>query len=278
MENLQKRELYKEITEKDICRIYTNSDQLSVELKAQDKISGIATVEAEIDGVFMKPMIITDEEGKAVSYQFNFEVSKFKEMITYRVTDLAGNRTEIVYEVLFDQTAPKWQLEGNEIETVQNKTFQIPICADESGIWKAYIEREGKKYSLTAGDMGYGYTFSEEEINKNTEKVAYTLHLIDKAGNIFTESFYLLFDFAAPQIELSVYREHEAGENLILCERFGTIERYYTNTDCKLIVAVTDETSDGCSSGEIALTLLKEERNGTRHKERWGTVGNIHLK
>lgn len=275
LENLQRRELYKETIEKDICRIYTNSDQLSVELKAQDKISGIATVEAEIDGAFMKPMIITDEEGKTVSYQFDFEVTKFKEMITYRVTDLAGNRTEIVYEVLFDQTAPKWQLEGNEIETVQNKTFQIPICADESGIWKAYIEREGKKYSLTAGDRGYGYTFSEEEIDKNTEKVAYTLHLIDKAGNIFTESFYLLFDFTAPQIELSVYRNHEAGENLILCERFGTTERYYINTDCKLIVAATDETSDGCSSGEIALTLLTEERNGTCHRENLKLVNGV---
>ena len=76
-----------------------------------------------------------------------------------------------------------------------------------------------------------------------------------------------MFDFTAPQIELSVYGDHEASENLISCERFGTTERYYTNTDCKLIVAVTDETSDGCSSGEIALTLLTEERNGTRHKE-----------
>ncbi len=267
LENMQRRELYKETMEKDICRIYTNRDQLSVELKAQDKISGIATVEAEIDGVFMRPIIITNGEGETVSYQFDFEVSKFKEMIIYRVTDLAGNYTETVYEVLFDQTAPKWQLEENEIETIQNKTFQIPICADESGIWKAYIEREGKKYSLIASDMRYGYTFSEEEIDKNTEKVAYTLHLIDKAGNIFTESFYLLFDFTAPQIELSVYGDHEASENPISCERFGTTERYYTNTDCKLIVAVTDETSDGCSSGEIALTLLTEERNGTRHKE-----------
>ena len=225
-------------------------------------------MEAEIDGVFMRPIIITDGEGETVSYQFDFEVSKFKEMIIYRVTDLAGNYTETVYEVLFDQTAPKWQLEENEIETIQNKTFQIPICADESGIWKAYIEREGKKYSLIASDMRYGYTFSEEEIDKNTEKVAYTLHLIDKAGNIFTESFYLLFDFTAPQIELSVYGDHEASENLISCERFGTTETILiTNTDCKLIVAVTDETSDGCSSGEIALTLLTEERNGTRHKE-----------
>lgn len=269
LEDTKRHELYKEAIENDICRIYTNKHQFSVELKVQDKISGIAAVEAEIGGIFMKP-VMTDEEGKTVSYQFDFEVSKSKERITYRVTDFSGNCTEEIYEVLLDQTAPKWQIEqikGNEIETIQNRTFQIPICEDESGIWKAYIEKGEKKYPLTVGDVGYGYTFSEEEIDKNTEKAACTLHLIDKAGNTFTETFYLLFDFTAPQIELSVYGERGAGETPIFCERSGTTERYYTNTDCRLVVAVTDEAKDGCSSGEAALTLLTEERNGTQHRK-----------
>jgi len=278
LEDMQRRELYKETMENDICKIYTNKDQLSVELKTEDKISGIATVEAEIDGVFIKPSIITDAEEKAVSYQFDFKVNKSKERITYCVTDFAGNCTETIYEVLLDQTAPKWQIEeikGKEIETIQNKAFQIPICEDESGIWKAYIEREGKKYPLTVTDIGYGYTFSESEIDKNTERVAYTLHLIDKAGNTSTESFYLLFDFTVPQIELVVYKNQQASENPIFCERFGTVERYYTNTDCKLMIAVTDKTNDGCSSGDIALTLLTEEKNGIRRKKNLKLIDGV---
>ncbi len=274
VENTQIRELYNEMIENNICKVYTNKEQFSAELKVQDKVSGIAIVEAEIDGVSIKPIVLADEEQEKVSYQFDFKMHKSKQTITYRITDLAGNCSEIAYEILLDKTAPRCQQKENGIQTLQNKTFQIPIYEDESGIWKAYIEREGKRYVLTANDVGYGYTFSEEEIDKSTEKVAYTLYLMDKAGNIFTDCFYLLFDFTPPQIELAVHREQEGNENPFSCELSGTIERYYTNTNCKLVVTVTDKTNGGCSSGEMMLTLLTE-KNGTRHKENLKLVNGV---
>ncbi len=274
VEDVHRRLLYKETTENNICRIYTNKEHISAELEVQDKISGIVTVEAVIDGVIIEPVIMSDNREEIISYQFDFEVRK-SDTITYLITDFAGNCTEAVYEVFLDKIAPTWRIEKNEIETIQNRTFQIPVCEKESGIWKAYIEREGKKFLLTQGEEGYGYTFSEEEIDKSTEKVEYTLYLMDKAGNTFTDYFSLLFDFTAPQIELSVYKSQEDGGNPFSCELSGTIEQYYTNTDCRVVIAVTDKTNGGCLSEEIALTLLTKENNGTHYSKNLELVDGV---
>ena len=116
VENTQIRELYNEMIENNICKVYTNKEQFSAELKVQDKVSGIAIVEAEIDGVSIKPIVLADEEQEKVSYQFDFKVHKSKQTITYRITDLAGNCSEIAYEILLDKTAPRCQQKENEIQ------------------------------------------------------------------------------------------------------------------------------------------------------------------
>ncbi|GFI21399.1 hypothetical protein IMSAGC011_00168 [Lachnospiraceae bacterium] len=267
-EQTQRRNLYKEKIENNIWRIYTNKEQFFGEIKVQDYISGIASVEAEFAGIKIKPSKIMKEEGKVILYQFDFEIRQLKELITYIATDHAGNCIEITYEVFLDQTAPKCEIENKEIVAERNRTFQIPVCQDISGIWKAFIERNGKQYPLIANNTGYEYTFLEEEIDKSTERIDYTLYLIDKAGNIYSDEVSVLFDFTAPQISLFVYPNHKECEIPISYEMSGTIERYYTNTDCKMRITITDKTNGGYSSGEIVLSALTKENDGKSCEKR----------
>ncbi len=183
-------------------KLYTNSREFHVELEASDSNPGIAAVQAKIDD---NDVELKKQENK---YSYEFTNVEDKQVITYTVTDKAGNCKKAVYEVCFNDEAPDMEIqhviEGENRRTLfeesigdgekmlyTNKTdfmVELKVTDDASRVEEVHAIVGTDKKDLQKKDGAvdeYFYNLADVEDGQAIKYI-----VTDKAGNRKESSVY----------------------------------------------------------------------------------------